>query len=280
MTLDRQQRRARRRQLAGLARQVTARGLPVSAPADEVLAIALGIHDQLTDRTRDDRASAAAATMHAVFEASMRAAPPRLTLACRKGCSYCCHNWVGATAPELLAIARHLTARPHATPTRGKPSGAPPSFDLASLDVRLSRTRGITIADRFGAKLPCALLVDGACSIYATRPTVCRQTTSVDLAACLDEFDGRDAGGDMTVSRVVLDHAANCQLALRAALSASDLPQATYELSAGLTAALAPDAEARWLAGDDVFAGVAQGPADAVLARGTGLLASEIRSLK
>ena len=139
----------------------------------------------------------------------MKATPPRLELACRKGCGYCCHTWVSATAPEIFLLARTLQAMP----------GTPRLSKDAILE-RAGTTAGLGIAERFGRKLPCALLVDDSCSMYASRPTVCRQATSTELAACIEEYEGKDFEGDIVVSKA-LNHAGIAP-ALRAAARGSE----------------------------------------------------------
>jgi hypothetical protein len=135
---------------------------------------------------------------------------------------------------------------------------------ITASDLILQRAAGNIGLDRiarFGAKKPCAFLIESNCSIYAMRPTVCRQVTSTDLAGCLDEFNGAGLDSDITVSRAHLDHARNCQLPLLAALMVAGLPDHAYELSAAITCVLkTPDAEHRWLAGEDIFVGVAVAP--------------------
>lgn len=249
MSVDRQQRRQRKRELIKLGEAAIKRGLPLLPPKDMVLGLAMAIRDVLVASDKPDRASQAAGMMHQVFEASLKATPSQLDVACRKGCGFCCHNWVAATAPELFLLARAIEA--------GKPA-----LTRDRVLQRAMLSAGMGIAERFGRKLPCALLVDNACSAYAARPTVCRQVTSTDLAACVEEFEGKGFNGDIVVSKVFLDHARNCRLPLQAALAASGLPLESYELSAGLQVALAPDAQALWLAGADPFAGAARAPAD------------------
>jgi hypothetical protein len=54
-----------------------------------------------------------------------------------------------------------------------------------------------------------------------------------------------------------LTHAGNTQIPLLAALKASGRPVRLYELAAAVRNALeADDAEARWLAGEDIFSSV------------------------
>lgn len=248
---DRQQRRQRKRQLQQLGETVMKRGLPQTPPPEPMLGLAVVLRDTLADTSVADRASRAAAIVHKVFELSAKATPSKLDIACRKGCSYCCYTQVSATAPELFLIARTLET--------AKPGKAPPRDAVLA---GAARTAGLGVEGRFGKKIPCALLAENACSMYAERPTVCRQVTSTNLAACLDEYEGRDFNGDMVVSRLYLDHARNCRIPLQAALISLDLPLASYELGAGLTAALETGAEEAWLSGRDTFQGVAPGPAE------------------
>jgi Fe-S-cluster containining protein len=116
---------------------------------------------------------------------------------------------------------------------------------------------GVSPADRIGTKLPCPLLVEGGCSVYRARPLVCRQATSTNLAACIDEFEGRDLHSRIPISGVHLQHASNAHITLLGAMRAAGFATDAMELAAALHVVLAePDAEARWLRGEDVFKAV------------------------
>jgi Fe-S-cluster containining protein len=262
--VTRQERRLRQRELLKHAQTAVRQGLPLVPTKAIVVGLGQLLRDALTSAKHPHPASHAAEVMHQVFEASLahtsaQPASDKLQIACRKGCGYCCHNWVAATAPEVFLIARQI---------------AEPNVIID----RAAATIGLDIAARFGAKLPCAFLVENACSIYAARPTVCRQVTSTNLETCIEEFNGQGLDGEILVSKAYLDHARNCRLPLLAALTAANLPLQSYELSAAVTLALqTPNAEARWLAGEDVFADVAVAPADPVaLQRAVAEIAAEI----
>jgi hypothetical protein len=45
--------------------------------------------------------------------------------------------------------------------------------------------------DRYYAHVPCALLVDGRCSVYSVRPLLCRGYLSTDREGCRAGFEGR-----------------------------------------------------------------------------------------
>jgi Fe-S-cluster containining protein len=248
----RQERRGQRRVLMKHGHTALRQGLAAVPPKSLLVGLGLLLRETLAGRQHPNPASRAAEIVHQVFEASLAQTPAKLAIACRKGCGYCCHNWVGATAPEVFLIARQLLARIDA-------DWLAPQAVMLRADSKI----GLDIAARFGKKLPCAFLADNACAIYAVRPTVCRQVTSTSLATCIEEFVGEGLGGDIMVSRAYLDHARNCRLPLLAALTAAGLPSQTYELSAAITRVLQTSgAEARWLAGEDVFADIAVAPAE------------------
>ena len=62
---------------------------------------------------------------------------------------------------------------------------------------------------------------------------------------------------------------------------AADLPSSAYELSAAVTRALQTgNAEAKWLAGEDVFAGIAEAPRNPpVLDQAIKVIAAEIANM-
>ncbi len=250
---SRQQQRQQERLLLKQGQAALTKGLPVTPQKSDVVAVALVVARALQDKADATRASRAAALVHALSEASTKRTPGEAKLACRKGCGYCCHTWVGATAPEVLHLASALRAD----------AARNPDSTISGILARSAAIAGRTPAERFGTKLPCPLLVSDACSRYRERPTVCRQATSLDLAACIEEFEGQGRGEDMPVSSVYLAHARNARVPLLAALALAKLPAYVYELSSGLARALeVEDAEPRWLGGEDVFVGVPQGPGE------------------
>jgi Fe-S-cluster containining protein len=100
---------------------------------------------------------------------------PEGSVACRAGCDHCCHQVVGVTVPEALAILDHLAR----TWT---------SADRARLTERVSllheRAQGVSSVERFSPNHPCVFLDGGRCSIYEVRPLACRGMNSLDAAEC------------------------------------------------------------------------------------------------
>ena len=121
-----------------------------------------------------DAVLAAVGEVHAMAEklwAEIRATPAfalgTKKAACGKGCGWCCHQRVGATAVEVLHIAETLRQRP----------------DAKSLIARI---------DAWPQGRACALLVEGACSIYDIRPLKCRGLYQVDARWCMTTYAKMD----------------------------------------------------------------------------------------
>ena len=239
---SRQQRRKEAREQAKLGAKVLSAGLPPEPKKADVLAVARVVATTIADAANPRRASAAAALVHDLCEASLRARPSGAVIACREGCSYCCHQFVGAVAPEVFLLASAIRA------------SREPGLDRAAVIARCVPLIGLDPKERVGLKLPCPVLVEGRCGAYAARPLVCRQTTSLDLQGCLEEFDGHNMAERIEVSSAHLAHAGTAHVVLLGALRTVGLPDAAYELSAALAIALRdPDSERRWLEGEPVF---------------------------
>jgi len=96
-------------------------------------------------------------------------------IACRAGCSFCCHVRVEAQQPEIDYIAHQLRQLPVA------------EFSHIVEHMRF----GLTEKQRLVAidpleKLPCVLLENQQCMIYENRPAVCRKGHSIDAQQCAD----------------------------------------------------------------------------------------------
>jgi hypothetical protein len=172
-----------------------------------------------------------------------RSIAPRGGLACARGCAFCCVQTVVVTAAEAFAVAAEIRER---------------AETAAALRAYPSRRLGEPKADW----RPCPFLADDkACSIYEARPLACHGFVSLDLAACIDFFEGRRQDASFTPKdrqqTMVL-----CRMMLCAAhLLAGRGQQAGYELTSAVAAILAlPDAEARWHRGENVLRDVPMGP--------------------
>ncbi len=245
--MNRQQFRQQDRELRKAADRVLRVGLAEDAAPESVLGLASRLSRMLRDTANPSRAAEAAALVHTVFDTSVRKSEHGIKLACGKGCAYCCHTYVSVLAPEVFRIAAVIR------------SGAARRVSRETFAARAAETANKGHDARHGKQLPCALLVENVCSVYQHRPMMCRKAASTAVDDCIATFKGSDKG--WTMPRIN-DTASRASLyALSIALLVNKLPWQTLELSAALQVALAHEnAEAAWLAGENIFAGVGGDP--------------------
>ena len=220
-------------------------GLPNPASESAVLGMGLVMRDKLADTAISSRAAEAASLAEAMLERTVQKMPQAPSYQCAAGCNYCCHAAVSVSAPEVFGIARKLSA-------------AAPE-ERATILARARERKTSTVEAALSLRGACPLLRDGQCSVYEVRPMGCRQFVSTSQEGCRTAFEARN--GELPF----VPAAANAGLIFRSMLlgaSASlGLKADTYELSSALIVALSePDAETRWLAGEDVFADALKTP--------------------
>ena len=100
----------------------------------------------------------------------------RSTVACKAGCSHCCHGPVDVQAHEVFFAAEHIQLN-------FTPAELAGVIELTS--VRRARVAGLHRDARDQVRQPCALLRDdGQCSIYKGRPEACRVHHTSDATVC------------------------------------------------------------------------------------------------
>ena len=184
--------------------------------------------------------------LHAKVTATLDALP--MPVACARGCSHCCNGWVSATAPEILFMASHVRARGETLVERVMTAQA--------------AMGAFSMLERPHHPHPCPMLEGHACGMYEARPSACRCASSMDVNACVRVIT-------MLLPETIpspMRHIRTRELfdaAMVAALTHARLPHRLYDLTGGLARALAHgDAQAAWLAGEDIFAGVPMDPTD------------------
>jgi len=191
------------------------------------------------------RASKAAEWAHQFFETSLKKNATEVKVACAQGCAFCCYYAVSALAPEVFLVANAVRAQhPH-------------DFDSAQARIRAVEqiTRGLNGLQRAQKRIACAFLVDNLCTVYSARPSPCRGMSSVSVKICERGFKGESVG--IPTPQVWTSLRSAELQAMWAALTAVDLPSDSYELNEAVSVALEqPNAEARWLKGEDIFARV------------------------
>jgi uncharacterized protein len=101
--------------------------------------------------------------LRSLTDASTR--PIAEVAACRKGCSHCCHIPVALSQGEADLIGQEIGLKP----------------------MRLA-PESVSVGTDYGYHRPCPFLVDGSCSIYASRPLSCRWHFNLDTDATLCEL--------------------------------------------------------------------------------------------
>lgn len=195
---------------------------------------------------------AAAAAGWAEFEARAERARPKLEAqgyraACRAGCAACCHSMVSVTPEEAFAIAAYIEALPAA--------------DAELMDRIVAHNGahgGLGGGARVKARIACPCLDPETrlCRIHAARPLTCRGMNAVDAAACDAALETGDPAAG--VPTVLAYHRIVQSIYDRLGQDLADRGLAPDSLE--LTGALAaiwrtPDADGRWRAGEDIFAG-------------------------
>lgn len=168
------------------------------------------------------------------------------TIACRKGCGFCCTLMVDVAPDEAFAIADHLAKTLDADAlARVKARAAAAYAALA----------GLPPVERHGKRVFCPVLDPEtmSCLAHPVRPNACQGYLSVDLAKC--EADYPDPPRPVEQPTVAPMIASVVDRTRSFALEDAGAPTLSLELIAALIAIWRePDGEARWLAGEAVFA--------------------------
>ena len=167
-------------------------------------------------------------------------------IACRKGCGFCCSHTVDVTPDEAFAVADYLAAQLDAA-------------DLAAVKARAAAAdaalQGLSPVERHARRIFCPVMDPAtvSCLAHPVRPNACQAYLSVDLAKCeADHLDPPRPVEQPTVAPMI---ASVVDRTRSYALEDAGAPTLSLELIAALLAAWAePDAEARWLAGEEIFA--------------------------
>ncbi len=219
---------------------------PLHQGPEPTIAMARSLRKLLEQAKVDGSVEEAVAFIAAMVNATVRGLS-EVPIACGKGCSHCCNLWVSVSALEALALAKLARKRGDETMERIR--------DANDFTQRFSH------GDRGEHPHPCPFLESNLCSIYDDRPASCRQAASeaADICARSIFTTNEEVPTPLPylVSRTMYGIATAC------ALREAGLDHKTYELNNAVVRALAVEnAEARWLAGEDIFNGVQVEPVD------------------
>lgn len=210
-----------------------------------VIAMARRLHERFEQAKAAQNVDDAVRYLYEKIDATIHGLKD-IPIACGKGCSHCCVISVTVSAPEALYLGKLVAAMgPQAVARVRAANAVTGQFDLLERD-----------------KHPhdCPMLQDHSCTIYEHRPKACRQAASTDAEACARS--NRQMTNEPVPSPTgYIGSRTAYAMALYAALSELALPNNSYEFNAALVRVFdTPDAEGRWLAGEDIFAGVLREP--------------------
>lgn len=190
---------------------------------------------------------------HIMERASQQAAalveqsPQRATHACAAGCCFCCYLPVDVTVPEALSIMAY-----------SQTALAPEAFAAMQRHIMATaaKVRGLSFEEHAQAHIPCALLVDGRCSVYPSRPLACRAWNSTSVDRCKEVFYGDPVTMLPPLDTCAYEEVWSVARGVAAGIKQARLDSKTYELHSILQRLVEqPEAVSHWLRGGDAFAG-------------------------
>jgi len=148
------------------------------------------------------------------------------SLACKQGCSWCCHFSVDVRAVEAMAIAEYVERE----------------FSLRDkLQLKAELTTNARILARFDDvqrarhNIKCPFLNEGSCRIYPVRPQTCRNYHATDAAGCRKAFEEPDNDDIAPEYAPLVYQSGGAHVdAFSAAMSEAGYDIAAYEMNAAL----------------------------------------------
>ncbi len=193
-------------------------------------------------RTRATEAAAdAAAWFDELTSAVAEMVPPDRPIACKPGCSHCCSLKVIVSAPEAIRLVDALRA--------GLDDVA--MADLrARVDATDDRTRGMTVAQRLQARIPCPLLAKDRCMAHEARPLSCRGANSYDAEVCRQSLEHPERRAEFRCYGPQVSIGDALRAGVSTAAAANQLDGTMLELISALRALLGrPKAADEWGSG-------------------------------
>jgi Fe-S-cluster containining protein len=210
-------------QAAEFAFKLTAESLKRSSDVDSCVALASKVDERI--------------------EATLsQANKPDTPIACKAGCSFCCHLRVMIRPHEAIALFRYLRSQVPDEKARAI---------VAKLLANAELIDSMTETEHMSARIPCAFLVDGCCSAYSTRPGICAAHHSLEKKGCEDSYNDPTDLSDRIpmLGRVHHIHGA-MEAGISRALKELDLQGEPVELHTAVAALLRdPSLIARWRKG-------------------------------
>jgi len=111
------------------------------------------------------------------------AAPDVDTLACRAGCTWCCHFSVDVRAIEVFGIL-DFVERTFTTEEKARV--------YAEIRTNSTALSNLDEFERMRRNVKCPFLSQGRCTIYVVRPQTCRNYHATSVAGCQQSYENPD----------------------------------------------------------------------------------------
>lgn len=113
-------------------------------------------------------------------DARIASAPDVGTLACRAGCTWCCHFSVDVRAVEVFSIL-DFVERTFTIEEKARV--------YAEVRANSTRLRNLGEIERMKRNVKCPFLNGGRCTIYTARPQTCRNYHATNVAGCQQSYE-------------------------------------------------------------------------------------------
>ncbi len=164
-------------------------------------------------------------------------------LACKEGCSFCCHLHITLKPYELLPLMKRISALPEEKQ----------EILLQKVETNCSSMDDVSDEEVLLINYDCPFLDEDNCTIYSERPTSCRSAHSTSKTVCEEafKFPSLEIEANHVIGFVdsVRDYEAAFENLLGEYHDVSD-----YNMNYAIKAALKdPEWITRFLEGDEVF---------------------------
>lgn len=210
--------------------------------------------EQARDEIQTSGVSRALENSQQRHDQRIASAPDVGTLACRAGCTWCCHFSVDVRAVEVFGIL-DFVERTFTTEEKSRV--------YTEIRVNSTELKNLDELDRMRRNIKCPFLSEGRCTIYAVRPQTCRNYHATSVAGCQQSYeDPSNLDIDPEFAPLVYQAGGAHVDAFTTAMREAGYDTNVYEMNCALDAALAePGARERFeaklapftrVSGDDV----------------------------
>jgi len=120
-----------------------------------------------------NRPADAAYMLVEVYDGTYPEAPEKIQ--CKRGCSWCCNSRVQVTRTEAKMMEKFIRLNKSEIERFGI---------MKRTKSNMAKIKNLSFEEKIKVRMPCPLLVNGACSIYKARPLMCRSAYSSDAELC------------------------------------------------------------------------------------------------